>query len=271
MQHKLIAFIGGGNMAQAIVLGLLKQAYPADKIIVCDPNEEKRALFAQKGVCTSTDNVAAVVQAEVVLLAVKPQVLADVCAPLSAVDFSDKLLISIVAGISVARLIALLPTAHAVVRVMPNTPALVGEGMAGLFAAKNTSKNDRTFAQDLLSAVGKTLWVASEDHMHAVTAASGSSPAYFFQFLEAMQQSLIDMGLSVNNARELVQQAMLGSAKMVVENPQLDLSTLRQNVTSKGGTTAAALNVLNQHQFNDIVQQAMQACVVRSKEMETLF
>ena len=271
MQHKLIAFIGGGNMAQAIVFGLLKQAYPADKIIVCDPNEEKRALFAQKAVRTSTDNVAAVVQAEVVVLAVKPQVLADVCAPLSAVDFSDKLLISIAAGISVARLIALLPTAHAVVRVMPNTPALVGEGMAGLFAAQNTSENDRTLAQDLLSAVGKTLWVASEEQMHAVTAASGSSPAYFFQFLEAMQQGLIDMGLSANNARELVQQAMLGSAKMVLENPQVDLSTLRQNVTSKGGTTAAALNVLDQHQFNDIVQQAMQACVARSKEMETLF
>ena len=271
MQHKLIAFIGGGNMAQAIVLGLLKQAYPADKIIVCDPNEEKRDLFAQKGVRTSTDNVAAVSQAEVVLLAVKPQVLTEVCSPLSAVDFSDKLLISIAAGISVKRLTALLPTAKAVVRVMPNTPALVGEGMAGLFADQNTSENDRTFAQDLLSAVGKTLWVTSEEHMHAVTAASGSSPAYFFQFLEAMQQGLIDMGLSADNARELVQQAMLGSAKMVVENPQVDLSTLRQNVTSKGGTTAAALNVFNQHQFNDIVQQAMQACVARSKEMETLF
>ena len=271
MQHKLVCFIGGGNMAQAIVFGLLKQAYPADKIIVCDPNEEKRELFAQKGVRTSTDNIAAVAQAEVVSLAVKPQVLAEVCSPLSAVDFSDKLLISIAAGISVARLIALLPTAHAVVRVMPNTPALVGEGMAGLFSAKNTSENDRTFAQDLLSAVGKTLWVASEEHMHAVTAASGSSPAYFFQFLEAMQQGLIEMGLSAENARELVQQAMLGSAKMVVENPQIDLSTLRQNVTSKGGTTAAALNVLDQHQFNDIVQQAMQACVARSKEMETLF
>ena len=154
---------------------------------------------------------------------------------------------------------------------MPNTPALVGEGMAGLFAAKNTSENDRTFAQDLLAAVGKTLWVDSEEQMHAVTAASGSSPAYFFQFLEAMQQGLIEMGLSAENARELVQQAMLGSAKMVVENPQVDLATLRQNVTSKGGTTAAALNVFNQRQFNDIVQQAMQACVARSKEMETLF
>ncbi|WP_109078199.1 pyrroline-5-carboxylate reductase [Aggregatibacter kilianii] len=271
MQHKLITFIGGGNMAQAIVFGLLKQAYPADKIIVCDPNEEKRELFAQKGVRTSQDNVAAAKQADVVLLAVKPQMLAEVCAPLSAVDFQAKLLISIAAGISVDRLTALLPSAQSIVRVMPNTPALVGEGMAGLFAAKNTSKNDRTFAQDLLSAVGKTLWVEREEQMHAVTAASGSSPAYFFQILEAMQQGLIQMGLGEMQARELVQQAMLGAAKMVVENPQLDLATLRQNVTSKGGTTAAALEVFNQRQFNDIVQQAMLACVVRSKEMEALF
>lgn len=271
MQHKLVCFIGGGNMAQAIVFGLLKQAYPADKIIVCDPNEEKRDLFAQKGVCTSTDNVAAVAQAEVVLLAVKPQVLAEVCSSLSAVDFSDKLLISIAAGISAKRLTALLPTSQSVVRVMPNTPALVGEGMAGLFAAKNTSENDRTFAQDLLSAVGKTLWVASEEHMHAVTAASGSSPAYFFQFLEAMQQGLMEMGLDEKQSRELVQQAMLGSAKLMIENPQTALSTLRENVTSKGGTTAAALNVFNQHQFNDIIKQAMQACVARSQEMEKLF
>ena len=269
MQHKFITFVGGGNMAQAIVFGLLKRGYPAGNITVCDPSEEKRQLFAEKGVQVATDNVAVV--GSVVLLAVKPQVLAEVCAPLSAVDFSDKVVISIAAGISLARLTALLPTATSIVRVMPNTPALVGEGMAGLFAAKNTSENDRTFAQDLLSAVGKTLWVDSEEQMHAVTAASGSGPAYFFQFLEAMQQGLIEMGLSAENARELVQQAMLGSAKMVVENPQVDLATLRQNVTSKGGTTAAALNVFNQRQFSDIVQQAMRACVARSKEMETLF
>lgn len=271
MQHKFITFVGGGNMAQAIVFGLLKRGYPAGNITVCDPSEEKRRLFTEKGVQVATDNVAAVSSAEVVVLAVKPQVLAEVCAPLSAVDFSDKFVISIAAGVSLARLTALLPTATSIVRVMPNTPALVGEGMAGLFAAKNTSENDRTFAQDLLAAVGKILWVDSEEQMHAVTAASGSSPAYFFQFLEAMQQGLIEMGLSAENARELVQQAMLGSAKMVVENPQVDLATLRQNVTSKGGTTAAALNVFNQRQFNDIVQQAMQACVARSKEMETLF
>jgi hypothetical protein len=138
MQQKLIAFIGGGNMAQAIVLGLLKQGYPADKIIVNDPNEEKRTFFAQYGVAVSTDNEQSITQSQVVLFAVKPQVLADVCKPLSAVDFSDKLIISIAAGISTARLAELIPTAKSIVRVMPNTPALVGEGMAGLFADKNT-------------------------------------------------------------------------------------------------------------------------------------
>ena len=111
-------------------------------------------------------------------------------------------------------------SAKSIVRVMPNTPALVGEGMAGLFSDKNTPETDRTFAEDLLSAVGKTTWVDNEDQMHAVTAASGSSPAYFFQFLEAMQQGLIEMGLDEKQSRELVQQAMLGSAKLVIENPQ---------------------------------------------------
>lgn len=271
MQQKLIAFIGGGNMAQAIVLGLLKQGYPAAQIIVNDPNEEKRAFFANLGAQTAENNVESVARADVVLLAVKPQMMAEVCAPLSAVDFSDKLLISIAAGISTERLQALIPSAKSIVRVMPNTPALVGEGMAGLFASQNTPENDRTFAQDLLGAVGKTVWVNDENQMHAVTAASGSSPAYFFLMLEAMQQALIAMDMDENTARELVQQAMLGAAKMVVENPQTALSTLRENVTSKGGTTAAALNVFNEHQFTQTIAQAMQACVARSQEMETLF
>ncbi|OOF40269.1 pyrroline-5-carboxylate reductase [Rodentibacter mrazii] len=271
MQQKLITFIGGGNMAQAIVLGLLKQGYPATQIIVNDPNEEKRAYFAKLGVQTAENNVESVARAEVVLLAVKPQMMAEVCAPLSAVDFSDKLLISIAAGISTPRLQALIPSTKSIVRVMPNTPALVGEGMSGLFAPENTAETDRTFAQALLNAVGKTLWVKEENQMHAVTAASGSSPAYFFLTLEAMQQTLIEMNIDADIARQFVQQAMLGAAKMVEENPQISLSTLRENVTSKGGTTAAALDVFNQRQFNQTVAEAMQACVARSQEMETLF
>lgn len=271
MQHKLIAFIGGGNMAQAIVLGLLKQGYPAAQIIVNDPNEEKRAFFAELGVQTAQGNVESATRADVMLLAVKPQMMVDVCAPLSAVDFKAKLLISIAAGISTARLQMLIPSAKSIVRVMPNTPALVGEGMAGLFASKNTPETDRTFAQDLLSAVGKTLWVKEESQMHAVTAASGSSPAYFFLMLEAMQQALIAMNFDADEARQLVQQSMLGAAKMVIDNPKLSLATLRENVTSKGGTTAAALKVFNEQDFNGIVAQAMQACVARSQEMEILF
>ena len=271
MQHKLIAFIGGGNMAQAIILGLLKQGYPAEQIIVNDPNEEKRAFFANLGVVTSENNVESAIKAEVVLLAVKPQMMAEVCSPLSAVDFSDKLLISIAAGISTERLNSLIPSIKSIVRVMPNTPAFVGEGMAGLFAPKNTSENHRTFAQDLLGAVGRTVWMGDEAQMHAVTAASGSSPAYFFLMLEAMQQVLIKMNINEKIARELVQQSMLGAAKMVTENPKIALSTLRENVTSKGGTTAAALAVFDAQHFNQTIEQAMQACLSRSQEMETLF
>ncbi|THA09157.1 pyrroline-5-carboxylate reductase [Rodentibacter pneumotropicus] len=271
MQQKLIAFIGGGNMAQAIVLGLLKQGYPAAQIIVNDPNREKRESFTKLGVQTAENNEESASRADIVLLAVKPQMMEEVCQSLSAVDFSDKLFISIAAGISTARLQALIPSAKSIVRVMPNTPALVGEGMAGLFASKNTAEIDRTLAERLLAAVGKTVWIEDESQMHAVTAASGSSPAYFFLMLEAMQQALIEMNIDANTARQLVQQSMLGAAKMVVENPQITLATLRENVTSKGGTTAAALEVFNTRQFNQTVAEAMHACVARSQEMETLF
>ncbi|PVX32082.1 pyrroline-5-carboxylate reductase [Pasteurella langaaensis DSM 22999] len=271
MQHKSICFIGGGNMTQAIVFGLLKQGYPAAHITVCDHNETKLALFAERGVQISTNNEQSVKQAEVVVLAVKPQAAEAACAALSAVDFSDKLLISIMAAISSQRLTALLPSAHNIVRVMPNTPALVSEGMAGLFAPTNVVAEFKQFAQELLSAVGKTCWVEQESDMHVVTAASGSSPAYFFLFMEAMQQALSNMGLTEQQAREFIQQSALGAAKMVVEKPQFSFTTLRENVTSKGGTTAAALAIFEQHQLASTVEQAMQACVARSQEMEKLF
>ncbi|WP_386697324.1 pyrroline-5-carboxylate reductase [Lonepinella sp. MS14436] len=271
MQQKSICFIGGGNMAQAIVFGLLKTGYPANLITVCDPNEDKRALFTERKVSVATDNQTAVRQSEVIVLAVKPQVASEVCAALSAVDFSEKLVISIMAAISIKKITALLPTAQHIVRVMPNTPALVSQGMSGLFARVNVAIEFKQFAESLLQAVGKTCWVEDENDMHSVTAASGSSPAYFFLFMEAMQQALLKMGLSASQARLLVQQSALGAANMVVENPTVELATLRQNVTSKGGTTAAALNVFNEKQLAQIVEQAMQACVERSKEMERLF
>ncbi len=275
MQAKSICFIGGGNMAQAIIFGLLKQGYPANQITVSDPNAAKRQCLAEKGVNTveasQTDTQDAVEKSEVLLLAVKPQMIAAVCQGLSAVDFSQKLVISIAAGVSVTKLQSRLPTAKQIVRVMPNTPALVAEGMSGLFAQNSLKPEYKQFTQDLLNAVGKTCWVTQEADMHTVTAGSGSSPAYFFLFMEAMQQALCQMNMDEDTARLLVQQSALGAAKMVMENPDLPIATLRENVTSKGGTTAAALQVLNQQQLQHIVQQAMQACVERSQQMEKLF
>lgn len=170
MQHKLIGFIGGGNMAKAIIFGLLKKGYPANRIIVSDPDREKLAIYAEQGIEITENNKKAAECAEVVLLAVKPQIIATVCEQLSAVDFSNKLLISIVAAISVDRFSFLLPTAKNIVRVMPNTPALVSSGMAGLFAKANVTVEMKNFAQDLLNSVGESCWVDDEEKMHAVTA-----------------------------------------------------------------------------------------------------
>ncbi|ABR75116.1 pyrroline-5-carboxylate reductase [Actinobacillus succinogenes] len=271
MSHKSLYFIGGGNMAQAIVFGLLKQGYPADKITVCDRNQAKRDLFAAQGVRITQNPETAAVQAEIVVLAIKPQAAAELAQSLSAVDFSDKLLISIMAAIPVRRLTALFPTVRYIVRVMPNTPALVSAAMSGLFAPENVPDELKRQAAALLTAVGEICWVEKESDMHIVTAASGSSPAYFFLFMEAMQQTLLTMGLTDEQARKLIQQSALGAAKMAIENPQTPLSLLRENVTSKGGTTAAALAVFNEHQFARTLQLAMQACVARSQEMEKLF
>ncbi|MGC6247348.1 pyrroline-5-carboxylate reductase [Bisgaard Taxon 45] len=275
MQAKSICFIGGGNMAQAIIFGLLKQGYPAHQITVSDPHAVKRQTFAEKGInvieTSETNNQTAVQQSEVVLLAVKPQLIAEVCQQLSAVDFSQKLVISIAAGVSVAKLQSRLPSATHIVRVMPNTPALVSEGMSGLFAQQNVAPEYKQFTQELLNAVGKTCWVSNETDMHAITAGSGSSPAYFFLLMEAMQHALSKMHIDEKTARLLVQQSALGAAKMVIDNPDLPIATLRENVTSKGGTTEVALTVFTQQQLHTTVQQAMQACVERSQQMEKLF
>ncbi|TCJ98399.1 pyrroline-5-carboxylate reductase [Volucribacter psittacicida] len=272
MQQKSIVFIGGGNMAQAIIFGLLSKGYPAQLINVCDRNPSKLALFANKGVAIEQDKEKALQQADVVVLAVKPQAMAETCAEFaSAVDFTNKLVISIAAGISCARLAQYLPSAQAIIRVMPNTPALVAEGMTGLFATEQVSLSLKQFTQQLFSSVGQVCWVKDEQKMHAITAAAGSSPAYFFLFMEAMAQALADSGLDNEQIRLLIQQSALGAAKMVVENPKLSLSQLRENVTSKGGTTAAALQVFQQHQLDQLVQQAMQACITRSQQMEKQF
>lgn len=269
MKHQKLTFIGTGNMAWAIIQGLLKSGYPAEQIIACNKsNLARRSELQAVGIATQFTNREAVEQADVVILAVKPQMMAEVCAEFADLDFSQKTVISVAAGISVARLEQLLPSAKNIIRTMPNTPALIGEGLTGLFAKSQVNSAACEFAEQLMSAVGKCYWVDEEDKINQIIAITGSSPAYFFRFMEAMQHSAEQMGFSAKDARFLVQQAALGSAKLVQANPDVPLSQLRENVTSKGGTTAKALEVFEQQGLADIIEQAMQAAINRAKEME---
>lgn len=269
MIQKKLAFIGAGNMAWAIMQGLLKSGYHANEIIACNKsNVARREALQAVGIHTHFTNRQAVEQADVIILAVKPQMMAEVCAEFADIDLANKWIISIAAGISVARLKQLLPHAQHIIRTMPNTPSLIGEGLTGLFAEKSVDPTACQFAETLMTAVGKCYWVEQEAQINQIIAITGSSPAYFFRFMEAMQNSAEAMGFSADDARFLVQQAALGAAKLVAENPTTPLSTLRENVTSKGGTTAQALAVFEQYQLPKIIDDAMQAAIQRAEEME---
>lgn len=273
MEQKKIAFIGAGNMASSIIGGLIQTGYDKANIIASDPSDENRAkITASFAIKTETDNAAAIAWADVVVLAVKPQIMAAVCEDIAARSgqLEQKLWVSIAAGVSIERFHGLLGSVP-VVRTMPNTPALLGQGATGLFASEQVSSSDKTFAGELMSAVGVTTWVEQEAQINAVTAASGSGPAYFFLFMEAMQQAALELGLNEQQARALVQQTALGSAQMVINNPDLDLATLRANVTSKGGTTAEAIRTFMEQDLSTTVKQAMTAAADRGAEMEKLF
>lgn len=271
--YKSLAFVGGGNMAAAIIGGLVQRGYPAALIHAADPSDLARQRLAdQFGIKTHEFNSQAVANAEVVVLAVKPQVLGDVCHDLMAQldGHGDRLYLSIAAGIPLASLKAYLKGAPRIVRAMPNTPALVGLGMTGLYAPAGVKGQDKKLCERLLEAVGKVLWVADEPDINSVIAAAGSAPAYFFLLMEAMQQAAINMGLSADDARLLIAQTALGSAQMALEKPE-PFTILRQQVTSKGGTTAAALSVFENQDFSATVAAAMQAAVERAEAMAREF
>ena len=269
MQHPKLTFIGTGNMAWAIIQGLLKSGYPASQIIACNKsNKTRRNELQEMGIATQFTSREAVELAEVLILAVKPQMMAEVCTEFVNIDFSQKTVISVAAGISIARLEQLLSTAKNIVRTMPNTPALIGEGLTGLFAKPSVNQTACKLAEQLMSTVGQCYWVDEEHKINQIIALTGSSPAYFFRFMEAMQHSAEKMGFSTQDARFLVQQAALGAAKLVQANPDIPLSQLRENVTSKGGTTEKALDVFEQQHLAETIEQAMQAAISRATEME---
>ncbi|ENV18321.1 pyrroline-5-carboxylate reductase [Acinetobacter guillouiae] len=259
-----ITFIGGGNMAQALIGGLLSRGLPATRITVSDPFENIRQLLQEKDVHVTDDNIAAIKNADIVVFAVKPQVLGGVLKPLKGL-LEDKLLISIVAGAEI-KTISDLTGSERVVRVMPNTPALVQTGAHGMFAKPEVSAKDRELATQVLAATGLTLWVSSEAQIDAVTAVSGSGPAYFFYMMESMIRAGKNMGLDEKVATALTLQTALGAAQMAITSSNAP-SELRKNVTSPNGTTQAALEVFDRAQISQNIQTALAAAQKRSQEL----
>jgi len=260
-----IVFIGAGNMAEAIVAGIVdKQVVAAGDVCVTDISEVRLQHFIEKyNVGTSLDNPAAVVQADVVVLSVKPQVFPEVWAEIEGVLKPDALVVSIMAGIPSGKIAGVKPIR--VVRVMPNTPSLVGEGAAGIAAGEFATEADLETAQQLLDAVGSAV-IVKEGEIDAVTALSGSGPAYVFHLLEGMLEAAGQMGLEKEVSRELALATVIGAAKLMQETGE-DADALREKVTSKGGTTEAAINTLQDRGVKDSIIAAMLAAQARSREL----
>jgi pyrroline-5-carboxylate reductase len=267
MSKPTIAFIGGGNMARSLIGGLIQQWQP-EQIIVAEPYAELREALARDfAVRVTSSNVEAASVASIWVIAVKPQVMKAVCAELAAVPaLSQALIVSIAAGIQLAAMRKVLGAKVALVRSMPNTPALIGQGITALFAGTEVGHEHRQWAEQIMQAAGRTVWVADEALMDVVTATSGSGPAYFFLLIEAMQQAAIAQGLPADVARELVLQTALGAARMAVESGE-DASVLRQRVTSPNGTTQAALESFAASGFSSAVDQAIRAATLRGREL----
>ena len=268
MKTKKIGFIGGGNMASSLMNGLIASGYSARHLWVSDINQEALDLLAANldiNVATSNDDLVAKV--DVVVFAVKPQVLKTVCrASAAAIRRHNPLVVSIAAGITQHSLNHWLGSVVAIVRCMPNTPALVLTGATALHANARVTPEQRDLAENIMRSVGIALWVNDEAELDAVTAVSGSGPAYYFLLMEAMEKTALTMGLSLATARLLIQQTALGAAKIALEASESP-EQLRQRVTSPGGTTQRAIETFQQGGFTELVEKALLAARERSIEM----
>ncbi|MFT7299928.1 MAG: pyrroline-5-carboxylate reductase [Porticoccus sp.] len=267
MNKSTLAFIGGGNMATSLIAGLLAKDYPAKNITASDPLKENRERLSQQfGINATSDNNQAVDGADVIILAIKPQVMKHVAQGIQVALAHRPLVISIAAGIAMSSLQEWLRQDTPIVRCMPNTPALVQTGAAGLFANAQVSPAQQTLAGDILNAVGISCWLEREDDIDAVTAVSGSGPAYFFFVMEAMEQVGIELGLTQDVSRKLTLQTALGAAKMAAES-NVDSTELRRRVTSPGGTTQRAIETFVAGDITGLFRKAMTSAVERAQEM----
>jgi len=271
MSNSKIAFIGGGNMARSLIGGMIATGISNQDISVSEPKADlRKKLNEDFGVNASEDNASAAMGADVVVLAVKPQILQEVVIPLdNLIAETRPLFISVAAGVTSSSIERWVGGQPALIRVMPNTPALIGAGISALYANSNVSDDQRALAAKIVSAVGKTIWIQEERLMDAVTAVSGSGPAYFFYVMQAIYDAAVREGLDTQTARLLTLETALGAARLAVESTE-DPGSLQKQVTSPGGTTEAAIRVLNDSGVGDALQKAVSAARERGGELAQL-
>ncbi|SDZ02336.1 pyrroline-5-carboxylate reductase [Nitrosomonas sp. Nm33] len=261
-----ITFVGGGNMASALIGGLLQQDYPRAQIHVVEINPENRdKIKHQFGIITGTELAAGIIDRDVIILAVKPQQLFTVAEQLAPL-LTGQLVISIAAGIRTSDLSRWLGSYSYIVRAMPNTPSLIRAGVTGLYALPTVTNQQKENATSILNAVGSVLWVEQETLLDAVTAISGSGPAYIFYFIEAMLQAGVELGLSIEQAKQLTLQTFLGAVQLAGQSEE-DVGILRSRVTSKGGTTEQALLKMEQDDIKNAIVRAIHVAFKRAQQM----
>ncbi len=268
LSNKKIAFIGSGNMARSLVSGLIQNDFPVKSIWVSGRTAEKKAYFSQVfKVNIAASNIDAVKAADVIVLCVKPYQLQTVCEEIkSAVGEKKPLIISIAAGVTTTSIANWLDENVAIVRTMPNMASAIASGATGLFANKYVNEDQHEFAESLLRCVGLTVWVENEGLLDSVTALSGSGPAYVFLLMEAMQSAGEKLGLSPEQAELLTKQTLIGASRMALES-EAPVAQLRQQVTSKGGTTEQAIATFETGSFSQLVEKAMEAAFCRAGEI----
>ncbi|MBH0005322.1 pyrroline-5-carboxylate reductase [Psychrobacter sp. SWN149] len=268
LDNKKISFIGGGNMAQALISGLVGCGIKPSLITVADPSSDVREQLAAKGLNTvdpMADPKSAVIGADIVVLAVKPQMMKVVVSSFAdALD--NQLVISVAAGLSTDLLSNMMGGYGNIVRAMPNTPSMIQMGATGLYGTDNISVEQKALATAVMEASGLVMWVDDEAHMHAVTAVSGSAPAYMFYFIESMVDSAVSLGLDKEQASALALQTMIGAAKMAMNSDDAP-AELRHKVTSPNGTTQAAVESMQANEIGRQIGEAMQACYDRSQAL----
>ncbi|QOD12913.1 pyrroline-5-carboxylate reductase [Psychrobacter sp. 28M-43] len=268
LDNKKISFIGGGNMAQALISGLVGCGIKPNLITVADPSSDAREQLAAKGLNTVdplADPKSAVIGADIVVLAVKPQMMKVVVSAFADV-LDNQLVISVAAGLSTDLLSNMLGGYSNIVRAMPNTPSMIQMGATGLYGTDNISAEQKQLATAVMEASGLVMWVDDEEHMHAVTAVSGSAPAYMFYFIESMVDGAVALGLDKGQASALAMQTMLGAAKMAMNSDDAP-AELRRKVTSPNGTTQAAVESMQANEIGRQISEAMQACYARSQAL----